>query len=212
MKLGYFEVLLPNSAYIPYQGYDPNKALQVYNENVAASKQYDNAGANRSVILFRGKKAIKTYKGNGESKSWARNNNKIKRTSNGMATWKKATAYRVLADGRVQVKTAPARKNPAKKRRRKNVEKGFFDAYGFHPIRSSSDYDESRVGETSGYARKSKAKSAASRAKRLAANRAKAYGKRPNPAKKKGTYTRAMMLANLARGRAKRAANLKKKR
>ena len=31
--------------------------------------------------------------------------------------------------------------------RRKNVEMGFYDATGFHPIRASADYRRSRAGE-----------------------------------------------------------------
>lgn len=143
-----------------------------------------------------------------------------------MSTWKKAVAYRKLADGRIQVKTtgsATKRANPARKRattkrattkrkkRTKNVAMGYFDAHGFHPIRSSSDYDESRVGETSSYSRKTKRKATASRASKLAKNRARAGGPLPklNPARKKKRKVSAALLAILAKGRAKRMANLR---
>jgi len=61
---------------------------------------------------------------------------------------------------------------PAKKRakRRKNVQMGFYDSTGFHPIRASSDY--SGAYET---------RSARSRAHAPKKRKTKAKGKRKNP-------------------------------
>lgn len=50
-------------------------------------------------------------------------------------------AIKRLPGGKLVMKTA----NPGV---RKNVEMGFYDGTGFHPIRASSDYQESRAGES----------------------------------------------------------------
>lgn len=39
------------------------------------------------------------------------------------------------------------------RKRKGNVEQGFYDAMGFHPIRRSRDYDRDRVGELYQYGR-----------------------------------------------------------
>lgn len=50
----------------------------------------------------------------------------------------KAEAVRFNRNGTVTVKT---RSNP------RNVQAGFYDATGFHPLRASSDYDPDRAGD-----------------------------------------------------------------
>lgn len=47
------------------------------------------------------------------------------------------------------VKAARAKANAFKRHHLKNVERGFFDASGFHPLRSSADYSAARAGEGS---------------------------------------------------------------
>lgn len=45
-------------------------------------------------------------------------------------------------------KQALARARSLARRVMKNVEAGFYDSTGFHPIRSSRDYSKARAGET----------------------------------------------------------------
>jgi|SRR5882672_824878 len=64
------------------------------------------------------------------------------------------------------------RKKAAKRKR--NIEQGFYDATGFHPIRASSDYSEGRPASRSkkAKARKTKAKSTASHRRKVASRKA----------------------------------------
>lgn len=78
------------------------------------------------------------------------------------------------------------RSGPAKKRRR-NVEQGFYDGNGvFHPIRASHDYDGKTAGETGGKPRRTRSK------KRAAASRKASSTARSRAATKqrKATTTR----------------------
>lgn len=60
----------------------------------------------------------------------------------------------------------------------KNIQQGFVDATGFHPIRSSSDYDSGRTGETK--KRKTKAKATTKRRKvKATTKRRKVTSSRP---------------------------------
>lgn len=62
---------------------------------------------------------------------------------------------------------------------RKNVEMGFWDDTGFHPIRASSDYDDSRAGSYSRSVKSMKRRAKATHAKRSAAKkRTKALSRR----------------------------------
>ena len=54
--------------------------------------------------------------------------------------WIKVDAIKIGRNGKVQIRT----RNPRQLSSR-NVQAGFFDATGFHPLRASSDY-ESRSG------------------------------------------------------------------
>jgi hypothetical protein len=54
--------------------------------------------------------------------------------------------YTVKAKNRAEAKGKISKMAKARRiKRRKNVEGGFYDATGFHPIRALSDYDSSRV-------------------------------------------------------------------
>jgi hypothetical protein len=50
-------------------------------------------------------------------------------------------------------KSAIAKGKSFIRKRLKNVEMGFYDAHGFHPIRASRDYDPDRVDELYRYGR-----------------------------------------------------------
>jgi hypothetical protein len=52
------------------------------------------------------------------------------------------------------LKSARAKANAFRKHHLKNVEMGFYDASGFHPIRTSEDYSAGREGERSRMATK----------------------------------------------------------
>jgi len=63
--------------------------------------------------------------------------------------FKRANAVRVKKSKSGAVTFSPVHvlKRGKKARRVKNVERGFYDATGFHPIRSSRDYDPDRAGD-----------------------------------------------------------------
>ena len=62
-----------------------------------------------------------------------------------------ANAIRVKKNKNGSVTMSPVqvlkKKNGKKARRVKNVERGFYNATGFHPLRSSKDYDPDRAGD-----------------------------------------------------------------
>jgi len=64
---------------------------------------------------------------------------------------------------------------PAKRRRiRRNVQQGFWDATGFHPIRASADYDSGRLfddTEEGSYRRKKKKSKAKGKRRKNASTR-----------------------------------------
>jgi hypothetical protein len=65
--------------------------------------------------------------------------------------FKRANAVRVKKSKSGAITFSPVRVLRRRKtkngRRVKNVERGFYDATGFHPIRSSRDYDPDRAGD-----------------------------------------------------------------
>jgi hypothetical protein len=65
--------------------------------------------------------------------------------------FKQANAVRVKKSKTGAVTFSPVRVLQRRKtkngRRVKNVERGFYDATGFHPLRSSRDYDPDRAGD-----------------------------------------------------------------
>jgi hypothetical protein len=64
--------------------------------------------------------------------------------------FKSANAVRVKKAKNGSVTFSPVRvlkKNGKKARRVKNVERGFYNSTGFHPLRSSKDYDPDRAGD-----------------------------------------------------------------
>lgn len=69
---------------------------------------------------------------------------------------------------------AKRERNTAKKRRKRNVEQGFYDASGFHPIRASSDYSEGQRPSRSKKAKtvKRKAKATASHRRKVTSRKA----------------------------------------
>jgi hypothetical protein len=80
-------------------------------------------------------------------------------------------AVKRLASGKIVMRTA----NPGVRR---NVEQGFYDQYGFHPIRASSDYSAARAGESGDWRRDAKRKKKKTATKRKAAPKRKASTKR----------------------------------
>lgn len=69
-----------------------------------------------------------------------------------VGVWIKGSVMKTPS-GRVMLKTS----NPQVKRR-KNVEMGYYDQYGFHPIRASRDYSPARAGESKDWRRDTKRK------------------------------------------------------
>jgi hypothetical protein len=65
--------------------------------------------------------------------------------------FKGANAVRVKRNRNGSISVSPVqvlKKRGGKKARRvKNVERGFYDKTGFHPLRSSKDYDPDRAGD-----------------------------------------------------------------
>ncbi len=62
---------------------------------------------------------------------------------------RKSNPKKVLSKHTFFGKTIKAAKSAARRYfgRKRNVEMGFYDAHGFHPIRASSDYSGAKAGE-----------------------------------------------------------------
>ncbi len=114
--------------------------------------------------------------------------NPRRKTAGGKITKARAKASRVL------------RRKTSKKRR--NVSEGFYDSSGFHPIRSSSDYDPGIAGETGRASRKTRSKKKVT-AKRKAASTARTRSR---------IRTRKATTSRLAGRAIKKSAGLLKKR
>lgn len=96
--------------------------------------------------------------------------------------------------------------NPAKRRR--NIAQGYYDATGFHPIRSSSDYDPDRAGDdysdTGSRKRRSRSKAKG--------RKSKSKGRRRNPGIMAKSRKRVLAGKKAARTRARRRYGAKHRR
>lgn len=115
------------------------------------------------------------------------------------ASHKRKVSSRKKTTGRL---AARAIKKTVKTRKRRNVQQGFYDSSGFHPIRASADYSPAVAGETG-----RRAKTTRSKTKRAAKSKAASTARR-----KSGVRARKATTSRLAGRSLKRSAGLLKKK
>lgn len=105
----------------------------------------------------------------GQRPSRSKRAKSAKRKATATASHKRKVSSRRATTRRL---ASRAIKKAAKSRKRRNIQQGFYDSSGFHPIRASSDYDPGIAGETGRKPVRTRSKKKAS-AKRKAASTAR---------------------------------------
>ena len=116
--------------------------------------------------------------------------------------WTPVTAIRKIGN-KIEALILGEKKRTANSGRTKNISEGFYANGVFHPIRSASDYDESRVGETRVARKKSASKKKASTQRDRIDARSKAFVARPKTKPRKSA-TAAQLVKMLKSGPPKR--------